>query len=193
MSAEASPLYLIKLRKLAAKGNLAAKKKLAQLFAKKGKSAKPVSGKSAPPFKGKRDLSISTDNANVEVVDLAVAPKGNSPTRRATYAERSGVGTGFDENKHNRSPNNGQWARKITPSELIAARRTIEGGVTNLQVGQTFTLPDKLGWVKRTEGGYFIQGPSGFSASVRSLSSAIQAAASILAGNAKAPVKGKVK
>src|SRR4029079_541834 len=98
-----------------------------------------------------------------------------------TSAVSTGVkGASYDERKHSRT-SGGQFANKLDPSELIAAKRQIEGNMANLQVGQSYNLPGKVGWVKRTPGGYFVQGNGGFTASVRTLSEAIGAAASLLA------------
>jgi hypothetical protein len=107
----------------------------------------------------------------------------NKQGQSAPYGQ---AGAGFDEGKHPRGPSTGQFAAKIDPSQLIAARRRVEGMITNLQVGQRVELPENLGWVRRDAGGYFVQGPAGYSASVTTLSSAIQAAAIILAGKVKA-------
>lgn len=100
--------------------------------------------------------------------------------RRAPGA--SGSNRGFDESKYLRNPGNGKFSAKFTPAELIAGRRIVEGGITNLQVGQTFELPGDSGWVKRSSAGYLIQGPAGISVVARTLSEAVQAAANIIAG-----------
>ena len=121
-----------------------------------------------------------------EIIDLArVRPVRAGPTsfsNNAASSTTSGVrGSKFDEAKHVRS-SQGKFGKKLNPVALIAARRSIEGGISKLAIGQNFELPGKVGWVKRTAGGYFIQGPSGFSASVRTLSAAVQAASIIIAG-----------
>ena len=94
----------------------------------------------------------------------------------------SGSNKPFDESKYLRNPANGKFSAKYTPAELIAARRIVEGGIANLQVGQVFELPGDSGWVKRSEAGYLIQGPAGIRVAVRTLSDAIAAAANIIAG-----------
>lgn len=94
----------------------------------------------------------------------------------------SGSNKPFDESKYLRNPSNGKFSAKFTPAELIAGRRIVEGGITNLQVGQVFELPGDSGWVKRSEAGYLIQGPAGIRVAVRTLSEAIAAAANIIAG-----------
>jgi hypothetical protein len=94
----------------------------------------------------------------------------------------SGSNKPFDPSKYLRNAGNGQFAEKFTPTELIAGRRLVEGGITNLQVGQTFELPGRTGWVKRTPTGYFIQGPAGLVVNVKTLSDAVAAAANIIAG-----------
>lgn len=151
---------------LAAKGNTEAIRALAEWEAKRAKSKAKTAAK--------KNLALSPLVLNLGLI--------RSPKKSKTYGQAGG---GFDEAKHPRSPQNGMFAGKISPQELIDARKRIEGEVTNLQVGQTYTLPDNLGWVKRTEGGYFVQGPAGYSASVTTLSSAVQAAAIILAGKAR--------
>jgi len=94
----------------------------------------------------------------------------------------SGSNQPFDESKYLRNPANGKFSAKYTPAELIAARRLVEGGITNLQVGQVFELPGDSGWVKRSEAGYLVQGPAGIRVAVRTLSEAVQASANIIAG-----------
>lgn len=94
----------------------------------------------------------------------------------------SGSNRPFNEAKYLRNPGTGQFANKFSPTELIAGRRLVEGGITNLQVGQTFDLPGNVGWVMRTPGGYLIQGPAGMRVPVRTLSEAIGAAANLMAG-----------
>lgn len=94
----------------------------------------------------------------------------------------SGSNRPFDESKYLRNPGNGKFSSKFTPTELIAGRRIVEGGITNLQVGQVFELPGDSGWVKRSEAGYLIQGPAGIRVAVRSLAEAVAAAANLIAG-----------
>lgn len=94
----------------------------------------------------------------------------------------SGSNQPFDESKYLRNPGNGKFSSKFTPAEMIAGRRIVEGGITNLQVGQTFKLPGDSGWVKRSSAGYLVQGPAGIRVAVRTLSDAVQAAANLIAG-----------
>ena len=94
----------------------------------------------------------------------------------------SGSNRPFDESKYLRNPGNGKFSAKYTPAELIAGRRLVEGGITNLQVGQVFELPGDAGWVKRSEAGYLIQGPAGIRVAVRTLADAVAAAANIMMG-----------
>ena len=110
----------------------------------------------------------------------AQARKVRSAPNRAPGA--SGSNKAFDESKYLRNPGNGKFSAKFTPAELIAGRRVVEGGITNLQVGQVFKFPGDAGWVKRSSAGYLVQGPAGISVSVRTLSEAVQAAANIIAG-----------
>lgn len=94
----------------------------------------------------------------------------------------SGSNQSFDESKYLRNPGNGKFSAKFTPTEMIAGRRIVEGGITNLQIGQIFELPGDSGWVKRSEAGYLIQGPAGVRIVVPTLAEAVQASASIIAG-----------
>lgn len=152
---------------LAAKGNAQAIAALAQWEAKKGASHKLAEEEVDNIF----DLALLK-----QVRRTAYSTFGNAVSAKGTGVK----GASYDEKKHSRT-SGGQFADKLNPSELIAARRQIEGNITNLQVGKSFNLPGKVGWVKRTTGGYFIQGNGGFTASVRTLSEAITAAASLLA------------
>jgi len=154
-------------KKWAAKGNAKAAAAVAEWEAKRARSH-----------------AMEGDEGEV-IVDLGLlVQKRNVPYStygNSTSAVSTGVkGASFNESKHSRT-SSGQFANKLNPSELIAAKRQIEGGLANLRVGQTFTLPGKVGWVKRTAGGYFVQGNGGFVAPVRTLSEAISAAASLLA------------
>lgn len=159
-----------RVKKLAARGNAQAIAALAQWESKKVRS---------------RALSEST----ATVVDLGGSSAHIAQKRRVVYstygnavsAKGSGVrGAAFDESKHVRT-SGGQFGNKLSPGELNAARRQIEGAITNLGVGENYKLPGNVGWVKRTAGGYFVQGNGGFTASVRTISEAITAAASLLA------------
>lgn len=157
-------------KKWAAKGNAKAIRAIAQWESKKARSH----------AMGEDDTELSA----VEIYDLALL-KQSRKTKYSTYGNAaSAISTGvkgasFDEAKHVRTTG-GQFGQKLDPSEVIAAKRRIEGNITNLQVGESYTLPDKVGWVKRTTGGYFVQGNGGFTASVRTLSEAVQAAAALL-------------
>lgn len=157
-----------RIKVLAAKGNAKAIKALAQWEAKKG-----------------RAHAMGYTEEETLVYDLAYLQQKRS-TKYSTYgnstsSRSSGVkGASYDESKHPRA-SGGKFGAKVSPSELIAARRKIEGGLANLRPGQTFKLPNDVGWVKREAGGsYFIQGNGGFTASARTLSEAIQAAATLL-------------
>lgn len=151
---------------LAAKGNAQAIAALAQWEAKK-KASHALSEEEVDNI---FDLALLKQTRRI-----AYSTYGNSVSAKGTGVK----GASYDENKHSRT-SGGQFADKLNPSELIAAKRQIEGNITNLRVGDTFNLPGKVGWVKRTTGGYFIQGNGGFTASVRTLSEAITAAASLL-------------
>lgn len=153
-----------RVKALAAKGNAQAIAALAQWEAKKVKAhaLSEIDLAGSVHISQKRRIAFST--------------YGNSVSARG-----SGIkGASFDESKHVRT-SGGQFGDKLSPTELNAARRQIEGGITNLRVGENFKLPGRVGWVKRTAGGYFIQGNGGFTASVRTVSEAITAAASLLA------------
>lgn len=165
--------------KWAAKGNPKAIAAVAEWKAKRGLSKAKTGVKKAATHDNE-DLSAA------EIFDLALlsrAPKGKGAFSVAGNAP-SGLGTGvrgsaFDEAKHPRQAG-GKFGAKISSVDLLAAKRKITGGLTNLQVGQNFTLPNNVGWVKRGPLGYFIQGNGGFTASVRTLSEAIEAAAALL-------------
>jgi hypothetical protein len=117
------------------------------------------------------DLAILTQKRGT-----VYSTKGNAASAISTGVK----GASYDEAKHPRA-SGGKFGAKLNPSDLIAARRRIEGNLANLQPGQTLKLPGDVGWVKRTAGGYFVQGNGGFTASVRTLSEAIVASATLLA------------
>ena len=159
-----------RVKKLAAKGNPQAIRALAQWMAKRGKA------KSLEDELGVVVDLISGDIHPIQKRRVVYSTFGNSVSSRG-----SGVkGASFDEKKHVRDTS-GRFGNKLSPAEFSAARRQIEGGITNLRVGESFTLPGKVGWVKRTAGGFFVQGNGGFVASVRTVSEAITAAASLVA------------
>ena len=161
-----------RVKKLAAKGNPQAIRALAQWMAKRGKSRAMEDVQVGAVVV---DL-ISGDIHPAQRRRLAYSTYGNSTSSRG-----SGVkGASFDESKHVRTTG-GQFGNKLSPGELNAARRVVESGIINLRVGENFKLPGNVGWVKRTAGGYMIQGNGGFVASVRTASEAITAAASLLA------------
>ena len=152
-----------RVKKLAAEGNAQAIAALAQWESKKVRShaLSEIDLAGSAHISQRRRTAFST--------------YGNSVSARGTGIK----GASFDENKHVRT-SGGQFGNKLSAVELSAARRQIEGGITNLRVGENFKLPGKVGWVKRTAGGYFVQGNGGFTASVRTISEAITAAASLL-------------
>jgi hypothetical protein len=163
-----------RVKKLAAKGNPQAIAALAQWESKKARSHAMEEEEVGSVF----DLGLLQQSRKTKYSTF-----GNS-----TSAVSTGVkGASYDEAKHART-GSGQFANKLDPSELIAAKRQIEGNITNLGVGESYNLPGKVGWVKRTPGGYFVQGNGGFTASVRTLSEAIQASAALLA---RGGLKGK--
>ncbi len=110
-----------------------------------------------------------------DFISLASASNRNSGV--------SGTGKAFDETKYARNPLTGMFGNKFSASQLIAARRTVEGSLSNLQPGQVFELPGRVGWVKRNaDGSYMIQGGAGVRIITPHLSEAVQAAASLIAG-----------
>lgn len=160
------------IKKWAAQGKPEAIKALAEWTAKKG-----------------RAHALGYSDADVEYYDLGLLTQkrfgsystfGNSASAKGTGVR----GSAFEEGKHPRQQG-GKFGTKLSPGDLIAARRQIEGLLSHLGVGQSVNLPNKVGWVKRTPGGYFVQGGGGFTASVRTLSEAIQAAAQLLAQKGK--------
>jgi hypothetical protein len=94
----------------------------------------------------------------------------------------SGSNRPFDESKYLRAPGTGKFSSKFTPAEMIAGHRIVEAGIINLQMGQTFKLPNNAGWVQRSEGGYLVQGPAGLRVAFKTASEAVQAAANIMVG-----------
>jgi len=167
-----------KCKEWAAKGNPKAIVAIAQWEAKRGLSHAKTAIKKhklseAAEEDGRYiDLGLLTQSRKRGIYSVA----GNSVSARGTGVR----GSAYDESKHPRQQG-GQFGAKISAVDLMAARRKIEAGITNLQPGQAFTLPNKVGWVKRMTGGsYFIQGNGGYTASVRTISEAIQAAALLL-------------
>lgn len=156
---------------LAAKGNPQAVAALAQWNAKKAKTKA-------------KNFAQKVSNANEMSILLAQrrSSTGIKSAKSGSGTVSGSSGGQFDERKHVRSPLDGKFAEKFTSSQLLAARRVVEGAITNLNVGQTVELPNKLGWVRRTPEGYVIQGPAGFYVATKNLSEAVQAAASIIAG-----------
>lgn len=154
-----------RVKKLAAKGNAQAIAALAQWEGKKARSH---------ALSEEIDLAGSTHL--VQTRRTLFSTLGNSTSAKGTGVK----GASFDENKHVRT-SGGQFGNKLSPLEMMAARRQIEGAIIALQVGQSYNLPGKVGWVKRTAGGYMVQGNGGFVASVRTASEAVTAAAALLA------------
>jgi len=153
---------------LAAKGNPTAVKALAQWEAKKTSSHALSEEASVIDLAGSVHLTQRRRTL--------FSTYGNSVSAKGTGIK----GASFDERKHVRT-SGGQFGEKLNPAELLASKRRIESGIINLRVGQNYKLPGNVGWVKRTAGGYFVQGNGGFTASVRTASEAIVAAASLLA------------
>lgn len=161
-----------RVKKLAAKGNAKAIKALAEWTGKKAAAH-----------------SLGYSDEDIEYYDMALLVQRKktaySTAGNNSSAKSTGVrGSAFEEHKHPRQQG-GKFGTKLSPGDLIAARRRIEGLLSTLGVGQSVNLPNKVGWVKRTPGGYFVQGGGGFTASVRTLSEAIQAAAQLLAQKGK--------
>jgi hypothetical protein len=157
-------------KKNCAKGNAKACKAVAQWEAKKARTriaATEVRGRKLTDFEFAEIIS-SVGYKRLEFVQRAPGASGSNRP--------------FDESKYLRNPANGKFSAKYTPAELIAARRLVEGDLTNLQVGQSVVFPGDAGWAKRSESGYLIQGPAGIRVAVRTLSEAIQAATNIMAG-----------
>lgn len=186
---------------LAAKGNAQAIKALAQWNAKRAKAksdnvklAKAV----AKPTKGAKPLGSSTsknktdeDRREQRGSDGAGAARSGAAGVRSTVAGQhvrtqnrgtNSVGSArqFDENKIVRD-NGGRFGDKINAAQYQTARRIVAAAITKLQVGGSVKFPGGIGWVQRTEGGYMIQGENGQRVAVRTVSEAIEAAASVLA------------
>jgi hypothetical protein len=157
-------------KKNCAKGNVKACKAIVQWEAKKARtrvSATEVEDRKLTDFEFAEIIS----DLGYSRLDFIQRAPGASGSNRA-----------FDESKYLRNPANGKFSSKFTPAELIAARRLVEGDITNLAIGQAVAFPGDAGWVKRSEAGYLIQGPAGIRVAVRTLSEAIEAAANIIAG-----------
>ena len=151
-------------KKWAAKGNAKAAAAVAQWEGKKARSH--AMGESPNSL----DFSLLQQTRQT-----VYSTYGNSVSALGTGVR----GSAFSESKHPRAFG-GKFGKKLNPSDLIAAKRRITGNLVNLQVGESYNLPNQVGWVKRTPGGYFIQGNGGYTASVRTLSEAIEAAAALL-------------
>ena len=132
-----------------------------------------------------KELAAKGNKEAIKALAEWEAKKGKSKKRNLAVALTNKRGERFEEHKHPRADMTGKFIAKVAPSELIDARKTVEGILSKVQVGQTVHLPDKLGWVRRSEDGWFIQGPQGYSTTVQTLSSAIEASAIILAGKQK--------
>lgn len=118
-----------------------------------------------------------------ELITLMLTEVNKSPFELAQRAPgASGSNQAFDERKYARNQATGQFAEKFTPAELLAGRRIVEANIVNLGVGQTYKLPGRVGWVKRTSAGYMIQGPAGIRLTTEVLSEAIEFAAGLIAG-----------
>lgn len=178
-------------KKNCAKGNAKCCEAIAQWEKKKAQTritATEIRGKKLTDLEfsdlieefGLRPLEFAAIKSAQATARPAAQRKIRSSINRAPGA--SGSNQPFDESKYLRNPSNGKFSAKYTPAELIAGRRIVEGGITNLQVGQVFELPGDSGWVKRSEAGYLIQGPAGIRVVVRHLSEAIQASANLIAG-----------
>ena len=145
-------------KKWCAKGNAKACNAVAQWEGKKAKSRASKGGK----------VKLTDAEYIADIIELAGVAGGGGRT--------------FDETKHIRSPLDGKFGEKFSATQLLAARRAIEGGITNLQVGQTYKLPGNSGWVQRTAGGFVVQGPAGVRVVTQILTEAVVAAAQIVAG-----------
>lgn len=99
----------------------------------------------------------------------------------------SGSGKSFDETKYARNPGTGQFSNKFDSSDpaYIAARRRVEAEIANMAVGSSYNLPGEVGWVRRTPGGYMIQGGAGVRQVTPRLDEAVVMAAQLLAGKLK--------
>jgi hypothetical protein len=173
-----------KCKRDAAKGNARAIKSLAEWEAKKASrhvkpKGKAKSVKLAAPAK-KKVSAFRT----VGGVRSSVAGTHTRQVHRGT----SKVGSNrkpFDESKVVRTFG-GKFGDKLDAGMVNSARRIVESAILNLQIGRSVNLPNGIGWVQRTEGGYVIQGDAGTRIVVRTASEAVQAAASVLAKKVQA-------
>lgn len=108
-------------------------------------------------------------------------------TKNRSAAQVGGGVRSFDENKIVRDQG-GRFGEKIDAAQYQTARRIVAAAISKLQVGASVKFPGGIGWVQRTEGGYMVQGESG-RVVVRTVSEAIEAAASVLAPRVQSGVK----
>lgn len=138
-----------------------------------GSRAQAVKAVAAWEAKKKKSIKAS------EIIELANA------ANRGQGA--SGSGKAFDETKYVRNPATGKFSQKFDSSspEFIAARRRVEAEIANMMVGGSYNLPGEVGWVRRTPGGYMIQGGAGVRQVTARMDEAVVMAAQLLAGKLK--------
>lgn len=161
-------------KKNCAKGNAKACKAIAQWESKKARVRVD-----ATDIRGRKLTDIEFSEVLGHVIQESIDLAGGG-IQRGSGA--SGSGKAFDERKYVRNPGTGQFGQKFNAAQMIAARRSIEGNITNLVDGQSYELPGQTGWVRKMPGGYMIQGGAGIRLVVKSESEAVEAAAALLAG-----------
>lgn len=200
-----------RVKELAAKGNPQAIAALASWERKKASArARPnKSGKGKASVKLAKAATKSVrsltkknetdeDRRSQSKVKVASARAGKAGVRstvagqhvRTRNRQAAQVGDGvrsFDENKIVRDQG-GRFGNKIDAAQYQTARRIVAAAISKLQVGAAVKFPGGIGWVQRTEGGYMVQGENG-RVVVRTVSEAIEAAASVLAPRVQSGVK----
>lgn len=83
----------------------------------------------------------------------------------------------FTEQKHVR--NKGRFAPKGT-SNVRATNDSPQAIISGLKVGQTFDIPGLDGKIKRTDAGFVVTGPDGFTTTASTVSSAMAVAARLI-------------
>lgn len=204
-----------RVKELAAKGNAQAIRAVAQWERKKasararpnksGKGRASVSLAKSDDEKRKKSVRSLTrknetdeDRRNESKVKVASARAGASGVRstvagrhvRTRNRQAARVGGGvrpWDENKIVRDQG-GRFGEKIDAAQYQTARRIVSASISRLQVGASVKFPGGIGWVQRTEGGYMVQSGNERIV-VRTVSEAIEAAASVLAPRVQSGVK----
>lgn len=180
-----------RVKKLAAQGNAQAVAALAQWEKMKAsaRSKRAVKlAKSVKSYTTRQETATDREQVNdrkavsirAGAAGVRSSVAGQHVRTRTRGANSVGSARQFDENKIVRDQG-GKFGNKINAAQYQTARRIVEAAIRKLQIGGSVKFPGGIGWVQRTAGGYMVQGEGGQRASVRTVSEAIEAAASILA------------